>query len=47
MSQLEKKLRILVKNILFHVFFLHVKNFMDKVPLNLILYNPFFIIAAL
>jgi hypothetical protein len=39
-SQLEKKLRILMKNFFFMVFFLHVQNFMNILPLNLVLlYN--------
>ncbi len=30
-----------MKNILLHDFFLHVQNFMDKLPLNLVFCSPF------
>jgi hypothetical protein len=40
-SQLEKKLKVLVKKIIFHGFFLHVQNSMDKLLLNLVFHIPF------
>jgi hypothetical protein len=45
-SQLGKKMRIFVKKI-FRGWFLHVQNFMDILPLNLVLHNLFFIIVTL
>jgi hypothetical protein len=41
-SQLEKKVRILENKIFLHGYlFTCAKNFMDKLPLNLVLHSPF------